>query len=191
MSFSNSLKSNKPLLICLLFITLIIIFGQYFQTDLFFNRIEINQGKWWKTITGNFTHSNIPHLLLNLSGLWLLVLLFIDSLTYKTFILSCLFLSIIVGCGLYLFNPELNGYYGFSGILYGLYFIAAISAIIKQDYFTGISVAILIGGKIIWDFLSGGNQSSAELIGIPIANDAHLYGFIGAIAVSTLLYLKK
>lgn len=191
MSFSKSLKKNQLLLTSLLLITIILIIGQWLQTDLFFNRYEINQGKWWKIITGNFTHSNTPHLLLNLSGLWILALLFLDSLTYKTFILSCLFLSFVVGCGLYFFNPELNGYYGFSGILYGLYIIAATSAILKRDYFTGISVTFLIAGKVIWDFFSGGNQSSAELIGIPVANDAHLYGVLGAILISGFLLFKK
>jgi len=191
MSFIKSLRTNKTLLVHLLFITIVLIIGQYWQIEFFFNRIEIDQGKWWKTITGNFTHSNIPHLLLNLSGLWLLVFLFIDTLNYKTFFLSYLLLSVIVGSGLYTLNLELNGYYGFSGTLYGLYFVASTSAILKKDYFTGISVAILIGGKVLWDFFTGGNQSSAELIGIPIANDAHLYGFLGAIFISVLLILNK
>ena len=54
----------------------------------------------------------------------------------------------------------------------------------------GFSVALLIAGKIIWDFFTGGNQSSAELIGIPVANDAHLYGFIGSLIISIFLILN-
>lgn len=187
MNFLISLKLNKNLIINILGITLIIFIGQWLQEDFFFNRNAINLGQWWKILSGNFTHSNIPHLLLNLSGLWILGLLFIDTLRSKTFIFSIIFLSFFVGFGLFLFTPEINRYYGFSGILYGLYFTAAVNAILQNDIFTGVSVALLITGKIIWDYATGGNQSSAELIGVPVANDAHLYGFVGALCLSAFL----
>ena len=189
MSLFKSIHLNKLLLISILGITIILIVGQIFQTEIVFDRNLINQGQWWKVFSGNFTHSNIPHLLLNLSGLWLLMLLFIDSLSAKTFIISTIFLSLIVGAGLFYFTPELSRYYGFSGVLYGLYFVAAISAILQNDRFTGISVALLISGKICWDYFTGGNQSSAELIGIPVANDAHLYGFIGSLLITIVLVI--
>ncbi len=190
-SIHQSVKKNKALLISIVLLSLILIVGQWFQSDVFFNRNDINQGQWWKILSGNFTHSNIAHLLLNLSGIWLLGMLFIDSLTSKTFILSIVFLSAIVGLGLYFFTPELSGYYGFSGALYGLYFVAAVCAILDDDFFTGISVALLITGKIVWDYFTGGSQSSAELIGIPVANDAHLYGFIGALIIAGFLLFKR
>lgn len=191
MSFYKSIKQNKELLMSILGLSLILVIGQWFQSDLYFNRSDINQGQWWKTLSGNFTHSNIPHLLLNLSGLWLLGMLFIDSLSSKSFIFSSAFLTAIVGIGLYFFTPELTGYYGFSGVLYGLYFVAAVCAILENDLFTGISVALLISGKVMWDYVTGGNQASAELIGIPVANDAHLYGFIGAIVIAGFLLFKR
>lgn len=189
MHFLKSFQQNKNLLVSILTVSLILIIGQWLQSEFLFDRDAINKGHWWKILTGNFTHSNIPHLLLNLSGLWLLALLFIDSISAKTFILTSIVLSLVVGFGLYLFTPELSRYYGFSGALYGLYFVAAICAILAKDLFTGISVALLISGKIMWDYITGGNQSSAELIGIPVANDAHLYGFIGAIVISGFLVL--
>ncbi len=190
MNFFKSLLLNKNLLISVLLLSVILIIGQWFQSDLFFNRNDIDQGQWWKLLSGNFTHSNIPHLLLNLSGLLILMLLFIDNFSSRTFILSTLFLAVIVGLGLYFYTPELTGYYGFSGVLYGLYFVAAISAILAKDFFTGISVAVLIAGKILWDYVNGGSQASAELIGIPVANDAHLYGFIGSLLIAILLLGK-
>ena len=191
MSFYKSIKQNKELLMSILGLSLILVVGQWFQSDLYFNRSDINQGQWWKTLSGNFTHSNIPHLLLNLSGLWLLGMLFIDSLSSKSFIFSSAFLTTTVGLGLYFFTPELTGYYGFSGVLYGLYFVAAVCAILENDLFTGISVALLISGKVIWDYVTGGNQASAELIGLPVANDAHLYGFIGSIIIAGFLLFKR
>ena len=178
------------LLISISLVTIILIVGQLVQSEIFFNRNDINQGQLWKIVSGNFTHSNIPHLLLNLSGVWVLGFLFIDTLSSKTFILSSAFLAVIVGLGLFYYSPALTAYYGFSGVLYGLYFVAAVSAILKSDLFTGIAVAILIAGKIIWDAINGGSQASADLIGIPVANDAHLYGFVGAIVIAVILIIN-
>lgn len=191
MTFLKSLQDNKCLIASIVGISLILIFGQWFKNEIVFDRDAINLGQWWKIISGNFTHSNIPHLLLNLAGIWILGLLFIDKLRSRTFIFSILFLSIVVGLGLYFFNHELNQYYGFSGVLYGLYFVAAVGAILQDDKFTGFSVALLIAAKVIWDFFTGGNQSSAELIGIPVANDAHLYGFMGAIVIAVFLLIDN
>lgn len=189
MSLLKSIQNNKLLLLTVIAISLILVLGQLFQNEIVFNRNQIISGQWWKAVTGNFTHSNLPHLFLNLSGLYILMLLFIDSLSAKTFILSTIFLSIIVGAGLFYFTPDLDRYYGFSGILYGLYFIASVNAIMHGDKFTGISVALLIAGKVFWDYLSGGNQSSAELIGIPVANDAHFYGVLGAIIGALIMII--
>ena len=190
MNLLKSLQNNKWLLISILGLSFILIVGQLFQTEMVFDRGLINSGQWWKILSGNFTHSNIPHLLLNLCGLCLLMLLFIDSLRNKTFIFSTLFLSVFVGLCLYYYSLDLNKYYGFSGILYGLYFIAAVDAILKNDRFTGISVALLVAGKVIWDFFTGGSQSSAELIGVPVANDAHLYGLLGSLLVIIVLVVN-
>ena len=165
--------------------------AQFFQGDLVFYRDLINTGQWWRLVSGNFTHSNYPHLLMNLAGLWILGFLFIDSLSLKTFLLSITFLSLAVGLGLYLFDLDLQKYYGFSGILYGLFLVGASTAIMKKDYLTGTAVAMIIIAKVIWDLFNGGSASSAEIIGIPVAIHAHLYGILGAIVISSILILFR
>jgi len=182
-------KSLKPLILSILVLSIIILIAQFFQSDLVFYRENINTGQWWRVISGNFVHSNYPHLFMNLAGLWILGLLFIDSLPLKTFLTSILLLSLSVGFGLYFFDLNLQKYYGFSGILYGLFLVGASTAMFKKDYLTGIAVAIVIIAKIIWDLLNGGSTSSADLIGIPVAVHAHLYGALGAITISSVLYI--
>ena len=184
-------KSLKPLILSILFLSLLMLIAQFFQSDLVFYRDLINTGQWWRLISGNFTHSNYPHLLMNLAGLWILGFLFIDSLSLKTFLLSVTFLSLSVGFGLYLFDLDLQKYYGFSGVLYGLFLVGASTAIVKKDYLTGIAVAIIIIAKVIWDLFNGGSTSSAEIIGIPVAVHAHLYGILGAIIIGAILILFK
>ena len=183
------IKLKQPLFIAIISFTVLFFIAQLLQTDFVFNRTLIESGQWWRIIGGNLTHSNYPHLFLNLSGLWLLGLLFIDTFKAKTFIFSSVFLCLIVGLGLYYFTPELQNYYGFSGALYGLFFVGGINSALNKDIFTGLFVATLITGKIIWDFFQGGSTSSEELIGIPVATDAHQYGLLGAIFISLLLII--
>ena len=170
-------------------LTIALLITQVFRNDLVFHRTAIDHGQWWLVLSGNIVHSNYPHLFLNLAGLWILGFIFFDNLSLKTFIISALFLCTSVGIGLYLFNPELQKYYGFSGALYGLFLVGATTAILAKDLFTGVTVTLIITGKIIWDLIYGGSSSNAELIGIPVAVHAHLYGAIGALFISIGLYL--
>ncbi len=178
----------KPLIIAVVFVTLVLITLQPLQTTLVFQRDLIEQGQWWRIISGNLVHSNISHLLLNLSGLWIMAFLFIDSLSAKTFLVSSFILCFFVGLGLYYLDHELIKYYGFSGVLYGLFLLGGVTTLIAKDYFTGISIIVFISGKLIWDLINGGSTSSEELIGIPVAVNAHLYGVTGALLISLFLY---
>jgi len=184
-------KPLTPLIFTILLLSALLVFFQSFQNELAFQRALINQGEWWRLISGNLVHANYAHLWLNLAGLWLFGFLFIDNVTAKTFILSVIFISIIVGLGLLIFDHQLMNYYGFSGVLYGLFLIGAIQAWLHQDKVTGLSLMILLTGKILWDFNHGDNQFSQEIIGIPVAIHAHLYGLIGAGLVCIILLIKN
>lgn len=164
---------------------------QFFLNEFVFHRQLIQQGEWWRIISGNFVHSNIPHLLLNLSGLWIMAFLFIDTLSTKIFIIATFIMSTSIGIGLFYFEPELIKYYGFSGILYGLFLLGGTLTILAKDYFTGVSVTVFITGKLIWDLIYGGSPSSEELIGIPVAVNAHLFGSIGAIVMGVFIYYQQ
>ncbi len=160
---------------------------QFFQDDLVFKRDAISHGQWWRIISGNFVHTNYPHLALNLTGWWIMGLLFFDSFQGKKILLSTFFLSIFTGTCLYWFSTSLEWYAGFSGVLYGLFLVGAITAILQKDYLFGIAVALLIIGKVLWGVFLGESESSVELIGVPVATDAHLFGITGAIIVGLFL----
>ena len=177
----------KTLLTTLISLSLLMIALQFFQDDLVFKRTEIDHGEWWRIITGNFVHTNYPHLALNLTGLWIMGFLFSDSFNTKKILMSTVFLSIVTGLLLYWFSRELDWYAGFSGVLYGLFLIGAFTAITQKDFLFGIGVALLIIGKVLWGHFMGGSESSAELIGVPVATDAHLFGITGALFVAAFL----
>lgn len=173
------------------FITIALIGLQVLQSDLVFQRHAINDGEFWRIITGNLVHTNIPHLVMNITGLWLFWMLFDENLTASLLYFSLLVTGLTVGIGIYLLNPELIWYAGLSGSLYGLYIIGATSALCNKDYISSIPVLMLIPGKLFIDATQKGMSNvSAELIGAPVATDAHFYGFFSAIFISILIVIN-
>jgi rhomboid family GlyGly-CTERM serine protease len=164
---------------------------QSFQSEWLFHRTGIEQGESWRILTGNLVHTNYYHLLMNLSGLAFICLLFKDFLSVKVYYLSLLITSLAVGLGIYFFSTNLIWYAGLSGSLYGLYMVAASSALKQKDYLTSLPILIGIPAKLIWDSLNSElTDSSAELIGAPVATDAHLYGISAGILISVIILIS-
>ncbi len=170
-----------------LLITILLILMQFIQKDLLFLRENIQQGEFWRIWTGNLIHSNYYHLTLNLAGFWVFVLLFKESMNVAQLWGSLILLISGVGSGLYFLNPELYWYAGLSGALYGLFIIGAIYSLIDKDYITGLSILIIIPAKIIWDHLHNSGQANADLIGVPVSTDSHLYGIATAFFIGLLI----
>lgn len=183
-----SLKWLFTLLLSALTLTVL----QWFQEGLLFERTLIIDGEWWRIITGNFVHNNYPHLFMNLSGLLLLGLLFNETFPVKHFLIATALLSAVVGFGLYTYTPRLTMYVGFSGVLYGLYLVGAITAIKHKDMITGVGVFIIILGKLIWDIFDPSlNQSSAALIDIPVATESHWLGVLGGVMIGIAYFFME
>lgn len=167
---------------------------QFLQSDLLFLRENIQQGEVWRIWTGNLIHSNYIHLGLNLSGFWLFVFIFKELMNATQLIVSLTILITGVGLGLYFLNPELYWYAGLSGALYGLFIVGATYALLDKDFITGISILIVIPVKIIWDHLHNTGQANADLIGVPISTDSHIYGLSTAFFIGIFVlvaHLRK
>lgn len=181
---------TKPLIKAALTLSVLLLFLQFYQDELVFKRGLIEKGQWWRLFTSNLVHTNYPHLFLNLAGIWISAFLFMDYISPKAYLASVAFLIVSVGLGIYFFSPVLTWYAGISGVLYGIFLVGAYYSILNRDYFTGIPLLTLIPIKIIWDLLHGGSKSSEELIGVPVATEAHLYGMIGAVAIIVFILFK-
>ena len=180
----------SPFIISSIILSILLILLQFIQSDLLFLRENIQQGELWRIWTGNLIHSNYYHLTLNLAGFWVFVLLFKDLMKVIPFLLSLTLLISGVGLGLYFLNPELYWYAGLSGALYGLFIIGGIYALIDKDFITGLSILIIIPAKIMWDHTHNAGQHNADLIGVPVSTDSHLYGITTAFLVGVFILLK-
>ena len=124
---------------------------------------------------------------MNTLGFIALVIIYLERITSIKLALQIFYLSSYIGLGLYIFNPEISQYAGFSGILYGLFVIASVRAITTKDYLLGYPIFLVITIKIIWENIDSTiNNASAALINAPVATEAHLYGYLSALLFAVI-----
>ncbi|PJC85385.1 rhombosortase [Vibrio sp. HA2012] len=137
------------------------------------NKELIKQGQWWRILTGNYTHTNLPHMGMNLLALWLMGNLFRPAVKNLLSVLSLI--SAIVGITLLLSSMQI--YLGLSGILHGIFAYYALKEALSGRQSSWLLVAG-ISIKIGWEQWYGASADTASLIGARVAIEAHLIGGI-------------
>lgn len=145
-----------------------------------YQREQIANGEFWRILTGSLTHTNYWHLGMNLAGLWLLTSIAPAALSVTRILL----LAVCVGLGLWLLNPGVVWYVGFSGALYGLFTFAGLYLLTRRDWLMAMVILIGICGKTLWDWSQGGAAITADLIEAPVIHAAHVYGMVGGVLSS-------
>ena len=135
----------------------------------------VNAGQFWRLFSGHWVHANWAHFGLNMLGLLLCQLLTTVDWKFWQWLWRVLLLSSGVSGLFYHLQPELGWYVGFSGVLFGLYVLAAVTTLGKQAWMSAVILAVILLKIILeqWSFVS---ITSAGLIGVPVIVDAHLYG---------------
>ena len=143
---------------------------------------RVMNGEIWRTISGHFSHLSWTHWLVNMLGLILLQQFYGKHFSNWRWLAPMLFIMLMVSLGLLIFSDTLKWYGGLSGVLVGLFYIAAVqdyqrSKILNTLILVGISLYILV------------QQLSGERIegltdDLTVAARAHLFG-----AVAGLLWI--
>ena len=137
----------------------------------------------WRVITGHWVHVGWIHLLMNALGLIICVSIAAPNWSIKRWLVQTLVMGLGISLLFTLQNPELHWYVGFSGILFGLYFLAAIE-LYARDRLIAVLMGSAIVIKVIIEQFTPYDFTSAEIIGAPVIVDAHLYGLLLAIAIA-------
>ena len=156
-----------------------------------FDRQALLTGNWWLLLTGNFVHLNWNHLMLNMAGLALIVMLVWSNFNVWEWTVVILFSSLGVGIGLYLLDAHIEWYVGFSGTLHGLLLAGAIADLRRYPLNAGfLIVAVCL--KLLWEQLFGAVPGSESVAGGAVVVNSHLYGAIcGAIIALPLLAISR
>ncbi len=155
-----------------------------------YHRQQIEQGQWWRIISGHFAHTNLNHLLLNLAGLVMLWALHGDHYQHRSFSLVFLISAVTCSLGIYLWTPEMTQYVGLSGVLHGVFVWGAIKDI-EKGWRSGYLLLIGVWAKIAWEQVSGASADVEQLINAKVAIDAHLFGALGGVVAVLLLTLRS
>lgn len=155
-----------------------------------YQRTSLEQGQLWRLISGHLLHSNYWHLLMNLAGLLLVMLLHGSYWRWPSLLMQWLSSALLISMALYLFSPQIAIYVGLSGLLHAMLTIGAVKDI-QLKMKTGW---LLLAGLIIkvgYEQWHGPDQALAELINASVATDAHLFGVLSAFILMIVMSLAK
>jgi rhomboid family GlyGly-CTERM serine protease len=145
-----------------------------------YERAAIEDGQWYRLLTGHWLHLGWVHAAKNAAAFWLLAALDHDAPSLRIQALRLLFLSLAVAAGLYLLQPALQWYVGLSGVLHGLFVIVLLRLVwLRRDLFALALMALLVG-KLGWEHYHGALAPGA--MGVPVIVAAHSYGAAAGLA---------
>lgn len=153
-----------------------------------FDRSAIYDGQWWRLLTGHLFHTNTWHLLMNLGGYVLIMLLHGAYYSNRRFMLNLLLGNLLIGLALLCWSPDISLYVGLSGWLHAL-LVCGCCIDIERHWSSGWMILLAVFGKVLWEQWQGASTEVVTLIGADVATDAHLYGvFVGLLLYLTMLF---
>jgi rhomboid family GlyGly-CTERM serine protease len=132
--------------------------------------------EFWRLITGHLIHASWAHLGANLVNLLLCRLVFREWLSPKQFIGFVFFSALFISISLW-FTSNLQSYVGFSGVFHGLLIYLLLNHWKASPVLFSIALVLLIA-KIVNEQLFGASAELVDFIGIDVAINAHLFGFL-------------
>ncbi|WP_413112011.1 rhombosortase [Thaumasiovibrio sp. DFM-14] len=169
--------------LCLFTVLLILMQFPAINEWAYWQRESIELGQWWRILTGNFTHTNLWHLGMNVIAFWLISHIFREYISPYHYTILIQLISAIIGLSLFITDIEL--YAGFSGTLHGLFAWGAIKEI-QHKYAGGWLMLVGICLKVGMEFYTGGSAATANLINARVAIEAHAMGMISGIILSLI-----
>jgi rhomboid family GlyGly-CTERM serine protease len=154
-----------------------------------YERLLVEQGEWWRLLSGHFTHLGWSHLTMNLlafAGIWVLVG---KNLRASEWLM--LFALVIAGidAGFWWLDPQLIWYVGLSGALHGL-LLAGLVAGWRARPIEAVVLVVLLAGKLVYEQWYGALPGSAATAGGDVVVNAHLYGAVAGLLGLALLRVR-
>lgn len=163
------------------------LFGEAGRETFMYNRMSVENGEYWRLLSGHFVHLGPTHLILNMAGLvlvWLLVGRYFTTIQW----LAVLGITLAVtSAGFWFVDRYLLWYVGLSGVLHGLLLAGAIRGFRTLPSESAIIVAIVVA-KLAYEQLAGPMPGSESVSGGAVVVNAHFFGAIGGIVAAAVLW---
>lgn len=154
---------------------------QSYSEILEFNRKQILLGEIWRIWTAHLVHTNITHLLLNISATLIIYFGFFSKIKSGELLLSWFIFSALISIILLYIYPNIAWYSGLSGLLHALvsYFCIRLATNRNNIFWLGLMIVWI---KVLVETICAyfGNQSLIN--DMIVITEAHLIGaFVGTI----------
>lgn len=159
--------------------------GPALADRLCFERAAIAGGQWWRLLSANLVHLGGWHLVLNLAGLALLVVLCPQRLHLADWLGRIVLVGAGMSLGLYYGVPQVERYVGLSGLVYGLFALGLGRQAAAGDRIAWACCALL-AGRIGWQLAAGAPAAEEALIGGRVIAQSHLCGVLAALVYGVL-----
>jgi rhomboid family GlyGly-CTERM serine protease len=166
---------------------LVAAFGDAGRELMQYDRPLIQDGEFWRLVTGHFAHLGNQHLLLNIAGLVLSWLLVGRNYSTAQWLLVLTVSIVAISAGFWFLDRNMMWYVGMSGCLHGLLFAGAVAGI-RQRPGESAALCILIIGKLTYEQLLGPLPGSESTSGGEVAVNAHLFGTIGGAVAAAVIW---
>jgi rhomboid family GlyGly-CTERM serine protease len=179
-----------PLGLCGLLLALFL-GGPAVTAGLRYERAPVLAGQWWRLVSGHFVHGDAAHLGWNVLGIVLVWFLFAREYGLRGWLLILLASTAAIGAGFLLFEPDLDWYVGFSGLLHGC-MAAGLAAWLRsaRDPLTAL-VAVLFAAKLAWEQFAGALPFTSASLSLPVVHEAHTYGALGGLVAALLINRQR
>lgn len=157
-----------------------------------YNRDAIVKGEYWRLITGHFIHLNNMHLLLNMLGVGLVLMLFDHLLAIWQWIVVLLASALIISLLIYLNLPQVQAYVGLSGVIHALYVLGTVQLLNQpKERNFAIILLFMVTLKLLTENVGQGISFTADMIGGRVLFQAHLYGALAGLFFGAIVVLLK
>ena len=155
-----------------------------------YERYAIDDGEYWRLVTGHLVHLGFGHLWPNLAALAIIGLLFEDIFSTTDWLRVGTASAAAIDLCLYAFEPGVLWYVGLSGVLHGYVAAGALALLMRREKL-GAVLAIAVAAKLTFEQVVGPVPFTAESVGGPVVVAAHLYGVVGALLAQGAVELAR
>lgn len=179
-----------PYLLLALLMLLLAMLPETMQQVLQYQRGTIGNGQLWRLFSGHLLHSNHWHLVMNLAGLLLAMLLHGHYYRALTLCWQWPFCALLISLALYFYSADMAIYVGLSGLLHSMLTLGALRDIELHITSGWLLLAALLA-KVGWEQWQGPDAQLAQLIEASVATEAHLYGVAAGLVAAALARLTQ